>query len=62
MSHASASIEIEAPVKQVFEVISDFEAYPEFLPETREVVVEKKSGKSARVTFTINLIKKITYT
>lgn len=62
MSHATASIEIEAPVKQVFEVISDFEAYPEFLPETRRVVVEKKSGKSARVTFTINLIKKITYT
>ena len=62
MSHATASIEIEAPIKQVFDVISDFEAYPDFLPETREVVIEKKSGKSAKVTFTINLIKKITYT
>ncbi|MFO1463652.1 MAG: SRPBCC family protein [bacterium] len=62
MSHATASIEIEAPIKQVYEVISDFEAYPDFLPETRKVVIEKQSGKHAQVTFTINLIKKITYT
>lgn len=62
MSHATASIEIKAPIQNVFDVISDFEAYPEFLPETRKVTVEKKSGKHVEVTFTINVIKKITYT
>ncbi len=62
MSHATASIEINAPIKTVFEVISDFESYPDFLPETKKVEVEKKSGKSARVNFTISLIKKINYT
>lgn len=62
MSSAKASIEINAPIKTVYEVISDFESYPEFLPETRKVIVEKESSKSAIVTFTINLIKKITYT
>lgn len=62
MSHASASIEIKAPIKNVYDVISDFEAYPEFLKETQKVHVEKMSGKTARVTFTINMIKRITYT
>jgi ribosome-associated toxin RatA of RatAB toxin-antitoxin module len=62
MSHATASIEIGAPIQTVFEVISDFEAYPEFLPETKKVKIEKKSGKSARVQFQISLIKKINYT
>ncbi len=62
MSHATASIEIPAPIKNVFEVISDFEAYPEFLGETQKVVIEKKSGKNMVVTFTIAMIKKITYT
>jgi ribosome-associated toxin RatA of RatAB toxin-antitoxin module len=62
MSVTTASIEIEAPIKTVFEVISDFEAYPDFLPETKEVVIDKKSGKNLRVTFSINLIKKIRYT
>ena len=62
MSHATASIEINAPIKKVFEVISDFESYPEFVGETEKVVVEKKAGKSLQVTFTISMIKKITYT
>ena len=62
MSQATASIDIQAPLKTVYEVISDFEAYPEFLSETKQVVVEKKSGKQARVSFTLQLIKKINYT
>jgi Oligoketide cyclase/lipid transport protein len=61
MSHASASIEIKAPISTVYDVISDFEAYPDFLPETKEVVVEKHSGKTAIVRFTISMIKKISY-
>jgi ribosome-associated toxin RatA of RatAB toxin-antitoxin module len=62
MSHATAHIEIKAPIQSVFDVISDFEAYPEFLPETQKVVVDKKSAKHLQVTFTISLIRKITYT
>jgi ribosome-associated toxin RatA of RatAB toxin-antitoxin module len=62
MSVAKASIEINAPLKSVYEVICDFEAYPEFLTETKDVVVEKASDKSALVVFTVSIIKKITYT
>lgn len=61
MSVAKASIDINAPVKRVYEVISDFEAYPEFLTETKDVVIEKATDKSALVVFTISVIKKITY-
>jgi coenzyme Q-binding protein COQ10 len=62
MSHARAAIDIHAPLETVYDVICDFESYPEFLPETKRVHVDKNSGKSALVTFTISLIKKVTYT
>jgi len=62
MSHATASIEINAPMKNVYDVISDFESYPDFLPETQEVVIEKKAPKQLRVRFKISMIKKISYT
>lgn len=62
MSSASAQIEIAAPIKDVFQVISDFEAYPEFLSETKKVTILKKSAKSMRVEFQVQMIKKIKYT
>lgn len=62
MSTAKAEIDIEAPIDVVYEVISDFESYPEFLSETKKVKIQSANGKSAKVTFNINLIKKISYT
>lgn len=62
MSTAKAEITIEAPIDVVYEVISDFESYPDFLSETKEVQVRHANSKSAEVTFKINLIKKISYT
>jgi len=62
MSGTQAEIEISAPIKAVYDVITDFESYPEFLNETKDVEIIKHNPKSARVTFKINLIKKITYT
>lgn len=62
MSTAKAEIEIAAPLKTVYEVISDFEAYPDFLRETKNVEILKNSAKSARVQFQIQIIKKIKYT
>jgi coenzyme Q-binding protein COQ10 len=62
MSHAKAEIEIEAPIRTVYDVITDFEAYPEFLSETKKVEILKETSKSATVTFRIALIRKINYT
>lgn len=62
MAGTQSEIEISAPIKTVYDVITDFEAYPEFLNETQDVEIVDHTSKSARVTFKINLIKKITYT
>jgi ribosome-associated toxin RatA of RatAB toxin-antitoxin module len=62
MSTATAEIDINAPLETVYDIITDFEAYPEFLNETKEVEVLKASPKSATVLFKINLIRKIIYT
>lgn len=61
MSYVSQSIEIKAPAKKCFEIISDYESYPEFIKDTKEIAV-CRNGKSVEVTYTLDLIKKITYT
>jgi coenzyme Q-binding protein COQ10 len=62
MSTATAEIEINAPLETVYDVIADFESYPKFLNETKEVEVLKSTSKSAIVLFKINIIRKIIYT
>lgn len=62
MAKVTESIEIEAPPASCFKVITDYEKYPSFLKETKSVVVRKKTGQTAEVTYTIDVIKKITYT
>ena len=61
MSSATAEIDINAPLETVYDVITDFASYPEFLNETKEVQVLDATSKSAIVLFKINLIRKITY-
>lgn len=61
MPGASSSIIIEAPPKVIYDVVLDFENYPDFLPDVKNAVVEKK-GKQTIATFEISVIKKIHYT
>lgn len=62
MTQASETIEINASPKDCYDVIMDFEKYPEFLKETKSAVIEKKSGNTLVVSFTLDIIKKIHYT
>lgn len=62
MPATKISIEINAPRSVVYEVITDFESYPNFLRGPKQVVVQKSTAKSAIVNFTVSLIKKINYT
>lgn len=61
MAEAIQSIEIKAPAKKCYDVITDYENYPKFLKESKQVTIEKKSGHTADVIYTLDLIKKFTY-
>ena len=62
MTEVRKSITINAPIDEVFEVITDFESYPEFLPEMKEVTIEEKKKTSMVTTFRLQLMKEIEYT
>jgi ribosome-associated toxin RatA of RatAB toxin-antitoxin module len=60
MPGATTSIVMDVPPKVIYDVVLDFEKYPEFLPDVKGVTIEKK-GKLLTVSFEISIIKKIHY-
>ena len=54
-------IEIDAPKDTVFAIISDFESYPDFLPEISKAVIIDRRENSVDVEFEIDIIMKISY-
>lgn len=62
MITAEKSINIDAPIEKVFDVVSDFESYPSFQPEFESAKVIKRTAKAATVAFTMNLIQRMNYT
>jgi len=63
MAKAERSIVINAPREKVFAVITDYEKYPEFLPEVKKVKVEFGAGNVKEVSYTVDIkAKVITYT
>ncbi len=62
MTSFTDSIAIRASKERVFEVVSDFGRYPEFLPEVENVKVISKTKTRAKAAFTINMIKTVHYT
>lgn len=55
------TVVINAPLKKIFDVITDFEKYPEFIPEMREVHVLKRKYTTLEVKFMAELIRIIEY-
>jgi coenzyme Q-binding protein COQ10 len=63
MAQASKSITINVPPEKLFDVISDYEKYPEFLPEVKQVKIEGGQGAIKEVTYRVDIkAKVITYT
>jgi len=59
MAKAERSIVINAPPEKVFAVITDYEKYPEFLPEVKKVKVEGGQGSIKEVTYMVDIKAKV---
>src|SRR5256885_16713569 len=63
MAKTEKSVVIRASPEKVFAVISDYEKYPEFLPEVKQVKVVSGQGDIKDVTYTVDIkAKVISYT
>ena len=50
------SFDVAASPETVFQVISDFERYPEFLPEIREARFDRQDNESALAHFDLFIL------
>ena len=63
MAQASKTVTVNVSPEKLFDVISDYEKYPEFLPEVKKVKVEGGQGSIKEVTYTVDIkAKVISYT
>ena len=59
MAQASRSVTVTVPPEKLFEVIVDYEKYPEFLPEVKKVKIEAGQGSIKEVTYTVDIKAKV---
>jgi ribosome-associated toxin RatA of RatAB toxin-antitoxin module len=61
MNKVSKSIVISTSLKKFFDIITDYEKYPEFIDNMEDVKVVEINGNKKIVEFNLTLIKKIKY-
>lgn len=61
MAGATRSVEIHTPIDLLYDVIVDYERYPEFVPWMTGARVLEREGERATVAFELDLIKRIDY-
>lgn len=62
MAGAQRTITINAPVEKCWSVISDYERYPEFLPEVKKIRTLNRRGAEVDVQYEAEVVKIIKYT
>ncbi|MBJ6765847.1 SRPBCC family protein [Myxococcaceae bacterium JPH2] len=62
MAGATRTITINAPVEKVFDVVMNFDRYPDFLPEVKKVSTSKRQGNTVDVHYEVEVMKRIRYT
>jgi ribosome-associated toxin RatA of RatAB toxin-antitoxin module len=61
MPAASRSVVFNAPLEKCFAVISDYEKYPEFLPEVKRIRTTNRKGAEVDVHYEAEIVKTIKY-
>lgn len=61
MPGATRTIVINAPIEKVFDVITQYERYPEFLTEVKKTRTENRKGDTVDVHYTVDVMKTVNY-
>ncbi|WNZ59157.1 SRPBCC family protein [Myxococcus sp. MxC21-1] len=61
MPGASRTIIVNAPIEKVFDVITQYERYPEFLSEVKGIRTENRKGNTVDVHYKVDVVKTINY-
>ena len=61
MASANATETFNCSVEEFFKIVSDYEKYPEFLPEVKSVKIYKTSGDTKEMEYHVSLIKTFKY-
>src|SRR4051812_21833299 len=59
MAQASRSVTVNVAPEKLFDIVADYEKYPEFLPEVKKVKVEHGQGVVKEVTYTVDIKAKV---
>lgn len=62
MPSASRQIEIDVTPDELMAVITDFESYPEFIPEMVSARIVRHNGDTWEVAFGIHVVRRLDYT
>jgi len=62
MPGASRTVVFNAPIDKVFEVITDYDRYPEFLTEVKKTKQVDRKGNEVSIQYEVDLMKTIKYT
>lgn len=62
MPGATRTVIFNAPLEKAWAVISDYERYPEFLPEVKKIRTSNRRENEVDVTYEAQIVKLIKYT
>jgi coenzyme Q-binding protein COQ10 len=62
MASATRSIVFNAPPDKVFDVVADYEKYPEFLSEVKSIRTSGRQGNQVDIHYEVDVMKRLRYT